>query len=219
MARAFVIGNGLSLVDTPMARLSNELTIACNRFDLAQEKLGIDWDPTYWVLADLHPNSPWWDWEDLSKRRSQFILKVKNGEDIGEYFPDAPLMPRCGHIGGDYVPTQYCEYCEYGGSIGFAISTAVDAGASVIYLVGCDLYVDRSELDYDPNHFDPEYCPVKIRKRTGERIYEDFDRLNGRLVLYHELVARDLEIPVFNATVGGKLEVYPRVDIFSLLDN
>jgi hypothetical protein len=99
------------------------------------------------------------------------------------------------------------------------MQAAVLAGADEIYLVGCDLYKYRGPKDNDINHFHPEYCPYKIRKRTGEEMIgpKEWDNLNRRLILGHEIARDTAGIPIYNATVGGNLEVYPRVDIFECL--
>jgi hypothetical protein len=213
--RAFVIGNGPSLNDTPIALLKDEFTVGCNRFDL----LGLDWNPDIWVMADVRHEDGWWDWDDLLGRDSHFIFRINDLVEIGrgnyrEFFPP------CEHIGGDYIPTSWHlpTYCNYGGSISIAMQAALLAGATEIYLVGCDLYDYRGPQDHDINHFHPEYCPYKIRKSTGEEMNgpEEWERLNRRLILGHTIARDTSGVPIFNATVGGKLEVYPRVDIFEI---
>ncbi|MCK5617555.1 hypothetical protein KAR91_87635 [Candidatus Pacearchaeota archaeon] len=66
-----------------------------------------------------------------------------------------------------------------------------------IYLIGCDLGTD---------HFDPDYgywneMPEDEAKRTQ--------------IHMHEII--NSEVEVYNATVGGELEVYERVDMREVL--
>jgi hypothetical protein len=63
----------------------------------------------------------------------------------------------------------------------------------------------------DPNHFDDDYIPIPEDKRY----------VNEELTKSHILARRMLSqegTQVFNATVGGELETYERVDIEELLD-
>ena len=94
-------------------------------------------------------------------------------------------------------------------------------GKNPIYLVGCDLYKYRGPNDVDINHFDSDYCSYKIK--NGREIVppEAWDRLNDRLIRAHRIAmdsALAMGITIYNATVGGDLEVYPRVDINEVLD-
>lgn len=219
--RAFVIGNGPSLRATPMDRLRGEFTIACNRFNL----LGLDWDPDWWIMADVHHEDGWWDWEDLLRRRSQFVFRDQDRPVIEPYGrPNVSYVPRCEHIGGDHVPRQWHlpTPCEYGGSLSYALQLAVLMGRSPIYLVGCDLYRYRGPDDPDINHFDPAYCAYKRRKSTGAEIIgpAEWQRLNDRLIWSHEIALAECQargIDIWNATVGGDLHVYPRIDITNVV--
>ena len=199
-----------------MDELREEFTIGVNRFDL----LNLDWDPDWWVLADVHPEDDWWDWDDLLSRKSYFLFR-----DHDRYFIEphealnAIFMKRCEHIGGKYVPTEwhFPVPCDYGGGISIALQAAALMGRNPIYLVGCDLYEPWEEKDGDINHFDPEYCPHKDFHSDPET----WGNLNRRLTMAHR-VARDsaaaMGLSIYNATVGGKLEVYPRVDIRTVLN-
>ena len=214
--RAFVIGNGGSLAETPLELLEREFTVGCNRFDL----LNLPWEPNIWVMQDVHHDDEWWDWEDLLSRDTQFLFREQDREWL-EPQPNVEFTPRCDHIGGKYVPLEWHlpDYCDYGGSISVGLQAAVKAGAEEIYLVGCDLYEYRGPQDVDINHFDDDYCPYKIKR--GEELIgpEEWENLNRRLIIGHKVAQATAGVPIYNATVGGKLEVYPRVDIHDLLHN
>ena len=178
------------------------------------------WDPTIWVMQDVHPEDEWWDWNDLLRRETSFLFREQDREWL-EPQRNVTFTPRCGHIGGAHVPDSWHlpTYCNYGGSIGVGLQAAVLAGAEEIYLVGCDLYEYRGPQDVDINHFDDDYCPYKVRKSTGEEIIgpAEWARTNERLIAGHEIARDTSGVKIYNATVGGKLEVYPRVDIFEIL--
>ncbi|KKN37297.1 hypothetical protein LCGC14_0764960 [marine sediment metagenome] len=221
--RAFVIGNGPSLNDTPVDGLRNEFTIGMNRFNL----LGLDWDPNWWVMVDVNHDDGWWNWDDLLYRDSTFLFREHDRDLVESYRKDAVFIDHCIHrtYRGDVDEWAWHlpDLCSRGGGASMAIQVAASLGHNPIYLVGCDLYKYRGPDDVDVNHFDPDYCPYKIRRSTGEEVIgpADWDRLNKRLIKAHTM-ARDsadsMGLTVENATVGGQLEVYPRVDINTVLN-
>jgi len=228
--RAFVVCNGPSLNVTPLNRMRDEFVIAINRFDL----LGLDWDPQWWVLSDIHPSDPWWDFSSLLQRKSNFLFREMDRNLVDPFHNEwdgqfhkinnAFFFPRCEHIGGEYIPDRWHlpKPCEYGGGASVALQLAAHLGKSPIYLVGADLYKYRGPEDPDINHFHPEYCAYRRRKSTGEEVNtpEAWERLNDRLIHAHEVAQRsasEMGIEILNATVGGALDVYPRVDIRDVL--
>jgi len=121
------------------------------------------------------------------------------------------------------VPTEWHLPipCDYGGGISIALQVAASLGYTPIYLVGCDLYKYRGPDDPDINHFDPDYCPYKTKR--GEELItpERWASTNRRLVIGHEIAKRSaaaMGIAIYNATVGGILEGYQRVDINEVLN-
>lgn len=225
--RAFVIGNGPSLNDTPLDRLRGECTFGLNRFNL----LGLNWDPTWWVMADVREADGWWDWPDLLRRNSQFLFREQDRALIEPYGKTGPqginsviFMPRCEHIGGEYIPNAWHlpTPCNYGGGISVALQAAAELGRSPIYLVGCDLYKYRGPADDDINHFDGAYSSYRLNKH-GQEVNTPavWQATNERLIHCHKVAKRsaaEMGIQIFNATVGGALEVYERVDIHKVLD-
>ena len=62
----------------------------------------------------------------------------------------------------------------------------------------------------DTNHFSRTYCEFK--EFHGKQ--ETWDQLNRRLIHAHEIARKSaarMGIRIYNATVGGDLEVYERV--------
>lgn len=112
------------------------------------------------------------------------------------------------------------------------LQIAAYMGFSEIYLIGCDTSYTvpddaikegvkadgevglalTSIADNDPNHFDPSYFG------TGRKWHDP----QPHMMIEHHRHAREacetLGIKVYNATIGGKLEVYPRRDFDSLFE-
>ena len=80
-----------------------------------------------------------------------------------------------------------------------------------IVLVGADLgYADGAHR----NHFDAQYAPVDSYTAEQARWF------NHVLADAHAIAKRECArrgVKIYNATVGGDLKAYPRVDIKTLL--
>ena len=96
------------------------------------------------------------------------------------------------------------------------LQQAVRENYNPIYLVGADIgYVGRDGLgEADPDHFDPRY---NTRWASKERAVIDNDT---QIDMHQHAKAwcDERNIQVLNASLGGSLEVYPRVDFGSLFD-
>lgn len=104
--------------------------------------------------------------------------------------------------------------CKYGSGLNCMLQQAVIEGYNPIYLLGCDLGFKGVALTGadDPDHFSPDY---NRRVREGYRALMD----NETHIDFHTH-ARDWTeangFKIYNATPGGELEVYERVDYESL---
>lgn len=101
-----------------------------------------------------------------------------------------------------------------------AMQLAVYLGFNPIYLIGCDtnysvpktVNVDANDSDKlistrddDLNHFDPRYFgkDSKWHEPHVDRMIRHYE--------YTKAICDAIDVKVYNATVGGKLEVFPRV--------
>lgn len=103
------------------------------------------------------------------------------------------------------------HWCKFGSGLFLWLQLGVWMGFNPIVLVGCDLHKGRVEA-WDADHFDPQYEAAPSphdQARTPER-------RNATLVYGHELsraYAESQGVRILNATVGGLLDVYPRVSL------
>jgi hypothetical protein len=96
--------------------------------------------------------------------------------------------------------------CTFGSTVNVAIQIALDKlNAECVYLVGCDMGYVQDGV----NHFDPNYTDGVGELREAR--YTELDILAA-----HMIAARTYPGRIFNATVGGSLEVYPRVNYADL---
>lgn len=221
--RAFVIGNGPSLNRTPMHLLKNEYTMCFNRFNIMFERL--DWIPQFYstiddrVLSDmvneiggLIEAIPYVFIPDIHPYNINFRKRIPDADNVYWLFLDKLAFSQ---------NLPYCGINKTVANVGLQVLAYM--GFNPIYLIGLDLdYRDHasarkdskrdwtSTQDDDPNHFDPRYFGSG-RRYHHPRMEETIKRFEEGKRFFDGLNVR-----VLNATLGGKLEVFPRVDFRSL---
>lgn len=213
MSRVWLLGNGASLKETPLELLKNEYTIGVN-------KIGAIYDPTHYVKIDFSQfdGNEWKDEIEPMLGRPCLLWDVfRDGVSIpGEpfydsipfglgNFPNVTWVSRCEHHGNKGYKGEWHEpFCTAHNSIVTMAQWAVKLGFDEIYLVGCDGNFTNGKDD----HFMPYYETVD----TGY-----VERNNRCFQLAHELIKRSCPVPIYNATIGGYLEVHPRADFYEIV--
>lgn len=233
--RCFIMGNGPSLNDTDLSLLAGETVFACNAAFLLFDR--IDWRPCYYVCVDARvlPDRaaeidamlaadpsitgffPTFLREEVAgagRTATRAILPPGRGR---YYFTEAPNAL-------DDLPHSMFSY-DANESVVQPFTVAITMlqlaaymGFSEIVLIGCDTsYVvpetvrrDQGGLaltssrDDDPNHFDPRYFG------RGRKWH---DPQTDKMIMHYDHAKAALDaigVAVYNATVGGRLEVFPR---------
>ncbi len=220
--RLFILGNGPSLNLCDLSLLRQEITFGVNAIYLNQEKMGFY--PTYYVVED----------EFIAEDRAHEINSLKGPQKFfGNYLnycladqPDVSWI----NLRMDYGPYPGFPHFSrnaartvwVGGTVTYVcLQLAYYMGVQQVYLVGfdhsykipADAHIDGQAItsqSSDPNHFNADYFGKGYRWHDPmvERMEQAFCR------------ARDVYSTsgrhIFNATVGGKLEVFDRVDYASL---
>lgn len=225
--RCFVIGNGPSLNDTDLSLLAGEATFAVNGFFLKAREL--PWSPTFYVVED-HLVA-----EDRADEINAINYSVKLfpanlayclTEDDQTIFFDH--RPRISYPHG-FDFSMDADRCTYAGcTVTFTcLQLAAFLGFQEIYLIGVDAdYAIPDDAlrssDYgvqildmksdDPNHFHPNYFGKGYRWHDPQ--------VDKMLEAYRQAraVTERHGIRILNAGIGGKLEVFPRVEYLSLFD-
>ncbi len=222
--RCFLIGNGPSLRISDLEGLqkNGEITFGCN---LVTKVFGeTSWRPDYYFLIDR-------------------ICAKFQSEEINEAIRDIPLFtnittynifrekPSNPVILYNIAKPKYkvkrsplAYYIPSGSTVmSLMIEMAVYMGFSEIYLVGCDCTSTFS----GNTHFIQGYTDDKLKARDAKKIIDrmrrigiegdDYEKyfLDGSLNAYALLKehARKRGVTIYNATRGGALEIYERVDI------
>ncbi len=228
--RIFVIGNGPSINSMPLDLLKNEYTFVVNRAYLLFER--ISWRPDFYTANDTRVVPDISHEIDTLQGITCFYDQRFRGllrEDDDKYW-----YAHHGSLNGEdkLFSTDMVNGVRGAGSvIGSAIQISFHLGFEEIYLIGCDLGYKvndsvkqegedkfgngvklflTSTKDDDPNHFDPRYFG-KDKKWHDPNVKRMID---GHIQCKNGVEKNQRKI--FNATVGGNLEVYPRIEFTSL---
>ena len=229
--RCFLMGNGPSLNLTPLEKLKGEYVWGFNRCYLLFDRL--DWRPAFYTAIDkrvVPDNALEINALILELPETTFFFPVQFGLDqiikpsrnlywFNEIPLDYGVLPD--GMFSSYVPDAVVS--SHTVTI-TALQLAVFLGFDPIYLIGCDTnyivpttsqYEDEANFkitstDKDPNHFDPMYFG------PGKKYHNPHPE--KMIVAYHHArtVCDRVGVKVYNATIGGQLEIFPRVD-FNLL--
>lgn len=216
--RCFIIGNGPSLRAEDLEMLKNEITFAANRIYEIFPK--INWRPTYYCVQDfvlinqikeeikkveckekfIAINSKWIYKFKIDNCR-YFYLNTENYDTIPKFSKDISK-----EVFEGYTIT-------YG-----MIQLAKYLGFKEIYLIG----VDHSYSKVVDNEGNITYNNEVKDYFIGDSNWNIFNLPNldksTAAYLSAEKFARNNGIKIFNATRGGKLEVFKRVDLNEILD-
>lgn len=192
--RAFIVGNGPSLARTRLDLLQDEVTFGTGRIHLS------GWYPKFYVLAEgvntVHENRIRHDLRDIALNVERCYLQAGLSGLAFVPHPNCEIeyFTTCQHANTGAPETWHLpQLCSYGSSVHVAMQIATNLGYAPLYLVGCDL---------TGGHFTDEYGESAIQTRLWEHAHEIAARSNPN---------------IYNATVGGNLEAYPKVKLGEVL--
>lgn len=220
--RCFIIGNGPSLNKIDLTKLKNEFTFGVNAIYTNYENMGFF--PTFYVVEDIFVA------EDRKDEINQLRGPIKF---FGNY------LRYCFSVGEDVnwlnVRFRYDEYDNFphfstnalrqvwtGGTVSYiSLQLAYYMGFEKVYMIGFDheykipdkVKIEGNEilsLDDDVNHFNKDYFGKG--KRWHDPMVDRMEKSYKKARLFFENDNRK----IFNATAGGKLEVFERVNYESL---
>jgi len=217
--RCFILGGGPSLLRLDPAPLRREVTFGVNAVFLIFDWLGFQ--PTYYAVED------WFVYED---RQADITQKVSASQCFFPVQFSSNSFDRANH---HYFRALY-EFDErpgwpdfsqdpsrlvwIGGTVTYVcLQLAYYMGCNPVYLVGMDHAYSRPDHvaangaawtshGSDPNHFHPDYFG------TGKRWHDP--RLDRMEKSYQraDTAFRASGRRIYNATKGGRLEIFERVD-------
>ncbi len=214
--RAFILGNGPSLKQTNLAKLKNEFTFGMNRIYVLFPELGFT--TTYFCsINDLVIEQ--FNADILALPMPKFLAWRSH-----RYFPEnlqpanVPTFLYTSYTGPRFSPDVRGRVWESATVTNVALQLAFHMGFQQVILIGVDHnFTSKGEANKtvvsqgdDPNHVSPNYFGKGIKwqlpdldtSEIGYALARDAYQKAGRQVL--------------DATVGGKLTIFPKVDYNSL---
>ena len=222
--KCFIIGNGPSLDVKDLDRIYEKgmISFATNRVFKIFEKT--KWRPTYYASEDI-----------LLMQDAQKVIEEMNVK--GRFIPiNLKWYEGIDIPNADYFYIEYQDPMKetYGLSLDIphnircrgtvtitCLQLAIYMGFSEIYLIGVDLgfgrmiekqgnvVIDNTIKNHFAEDYDKGIFDQGFHVDEATEAYMDVENLSRKLRTFK----------VYNATRGGKLEVYERVDVDSILNN
>ena len=220
--RCFVIGNGPSLKKMNLNLMKNDYVICSNSFYLKFNDL--DFIPNMITVEDhLVVEDNVKELNELSNITKIFPIDLKKNFYNKDLFFIELRRALCNKkTDGNFKFNSGNEIFYWGGTVLYMnLQIAAYLGFKEIYLIGVDLSYEipddalikgsviTSQSD-DPNHFDPTYFGKGKRWHLPEtqRMQKSFSNA------YFEMKKNGVNL--YNATIGGNLQVIPKVNFQSL---
>lgn len=230
--RCFIIGNGPSLRASDLEKLKGEITFACNRIPLIFDQT--DWRPTFYTCTDR----VYWDghYEEVCLASGSAQVCFVCARDIGclkthlDNLIAFPMINRY-QVPAWFNPDVPKGVYDGGTVLYFDLQLAAYMGFSEIYLLGADTNYPTKTMPDGRVVFDLEnskaYFTSNYQTHATAEWFESWQDLNrmekqGAHNLHKSFQSAkwyldQYNIKVYNATRGGALEVFPRVNFDNLL--
>jgi hypothetical protein len=214
--RAFIIGNGPSLRQTDLSKLRNEFTFGMNRIYLLFPELGFH--TTFFVSINDLVIEQFKD-EILAQPIPKFLAWRSHRHFSPQLsFTQLPTFLYTSYTSPRFSKTVSGRVWEGATVTNVALQIAFHMGFEKVILIGVDHnFTSKGDANKtvvsqgdDPNHFAPNYfgkgakwqLPDLDTSEIGYGLAREAYRKAGREVI--------------DATVGGKLMIFPKVDYNSL---
>lgn len=209
--RVFITCTGPSLTIEDLEKLEGEYAFGMNSICLIHDKT--DWKPDFWGCQDEH----------VFEKIKDTLLTTDNGQVFLPYSYKKKYRTPSNyvyfHISGAYHlyemiygPRYFAKFSDdsfitvYDGySITYSIiQLAIYMGFDEIYLLGADCsYLGKQHHFIETGHYDPGYQEAAKRMLASYEMAKKYADTHG--------------IKIYNATRGGCLELFPRVNLEDVL--
>ena len=216
--RCFIIGNGPSLTVEDVNALRNEYTFGVNKINKIFDKT--EWRPTFYVVSDVEVLRETKDiLEAISAKYLFFRISQKHmiSDAKGNYlFFDEKNAFYGNHPGNFSMDASKTLYT--GGTVAYeCIQLAVYMGFTEIYLIGMDhsfsVASTKTGMIFGGTggHFDDNYF------KEGQTIMYARPDIIEEAYSFTLAATNKMKIHIYNATRGGHLESFQRVDLDEVL--
>lgn len=226
--RCFIVGNGPSLNKNDLSLLRDEYSFGVNGIFYKTRDTGFS--PTYYIVEDSHVVRD--NLEEIKKfeARHKFFPSIYRNllpetENTSFFMMNRGFYEKTGpnfrvpRFSTDITDKIYC-----GQSVTYInLQLAYYMGFTEVYLIGVDFSytipksavvdgLNITSTDDDPNHFHPDYFGKgkKWHDPQLDQVKKNYE--------FADMVYKWDGRKVYNATIGGELEVFERADYNSLFE-
>lgn len=221
--RCFIIGNGSSLNNMDLKLLKDEYTFGVNAIYTNYNNMGFY--PNFWAIEDILVA------EDRKDEINDFSGSIKfYGAYLNKYLKKDEstiyinFLHQSNYKKYPKFSTNSLTKVYWGGTVSYlCMQLAYFMGFEKVYLIGFDhkyripntTIISNKGIVFtskgpDPNHFSPEYFGY------GKRWHDPkVDRMEKSYTQAKRYFCNDNRI-ILNATIGGNLNIFKRVDYTSL---
>ena len=214
--RCFVIGNGPSLTVADLELLKGEVTFATNGIYNIFDQT--DWRPSFYMSMDnsyldsqideIKKHVPGRKFLNFSCRR----YGRRKSDNIVYFLIKGPYTPDRGKFYQKDISEDVSRYFAQTFSVTTTcIEFAIYMGFKEIYLIGVDNNYTTAKSEGQATHFYSAAGGLKKVVHYADNQIKSYE-------LYKEF-AEAHGCRIYNATRGGKLEVYPRVNLDEIVGN
>ena len=239
MGRLFIIGSGPSLRETPLHKLIGEESWGMGRINkIYRHTL---WRPTrvFWsdiiqedtlpdILEHLDEDYDFYCRGYVSGALDGSYVTGPLGRNPWEITPVFNKLPTKIHnyefchahdivYDGTVPPRWRCSedvYCSFGGTFQAVLMHGVEEGFNPIYVVAADLGFTVGGTGNHNNHFSDDYQWKDYPQYKADGKNRDMAAAHAQAREY----AEERGIRIYNASMGGSLEAYERVDFNGLFE-
>jgi hypothetical protein len=214
--RAFIIGNGPSLKQTDLGKLKNEVTFCMNRFYLAFPELGFS--ATYLCVTNDLVVEQFVD--DINALPIPKFIAWRSHRHFNPNLPltNLPTFIYTTYTGPRFTSDVRGRVWEGATVTNLALQLAFFMGIEKAILIGVDHnFTSKGEANKtivsqgdDPNHFMPNYFGKGVKWQLPDLDTSEIGYAFAREA--YQKAGRE----VVDATVGGKLTIFPKVEYNSL---
>lgn len=208
--RCFIVATGPSLKISDLEKLKSEVTFSMNSICLAFDQT--DWRPTYYGIQGIHVYKQLEDYVENMEIKGKFFgdtIPLNNVSEKDYIYPLNMLNHAYPHkkYKSKFSRNAFAQVYD-GYSITYSlIQIAVYMGFKEIYLLGvdCNYTKDMNHHFKEYGHVDPTFLSA------GDRMLAAFKEAKKSADRY--------KIKIYNATRGGMLEIFERVNLDDVLKN
>jgi len=221
--RAWIIATGPSLRIEDLEKLQEQ-----GEFCIGVNKIIRAYDKTKWradMLVVLDPTEAHDCEAQLSEEKCDVFVgdgyhvftryNIPSAKRI--HFIEHPFLPNLPCFSEDIATKGVCR----GNTVTYvALQLALYMGFNEIYLLGVDAFIANSTIDKNAHFIENYHTEKELERYQGENLKAEVKLRNETIYLSYEKakqVAEAKGVKIYNATRGGRLEVFERVDFDSVV--